>query len=219
MYTINQSETISDAVLNSTGVIGNWDSILTANNFDNWCPDLYAGLTLQIPDTAETNTQNLSLLQTYTANNLSVSDVYVQIAAIFAILETATPIPSSNVLPTVDLRTFYTVRLNETIGDAVMNSTGSIDNWGLILTDNNFSEWIPTLTAGQKILIPTDVNMVLNTYRGLTQYPANNGSVSDIYAQINAIFEELITPDDWILRNGIWDGDGKWRAYGLWKTI
>lgn len=218
MYTINQGETIGDAVLNSTGIIGNWDSILTANYFDNWCPNLYAGLTLQIPDTVETNTQNLSELGSYAANNLSVADVYVQIDAIFTLLETATPIPSPNVLPTVDLRTFYTVSEAETIGDVVMNSTGGIGNWDLLLTENNFSEWIPVLTAGQKILIPPDANLVLNTFRTLTQYKAVNNNSTAIYAQINAIFEELSAPDDWILRNGTWDGNGKWRSYGIWKT-
>lgn len=86
-YTVKPGETITDVVANSTGNIGNWDAILTANNFADWTPQLVAGQVIQIPDALVTVDQNVQRqLATYPICNSSVTDVFAQIANIVSLL-------------------------------------------------------------------------------------------------------------------------------------
>lgn len=84
------------------------------------------------------------------------------------------------------MATIYTVKDGETISDVVLNATGSINNLDSILTANNFTEWVPTLTTGQTIIIPTTVVIQPNVLRDLAIYPANNRMEnSTLNVQIN----------------------------------
>jgi hypothetical protein len=74
---------ISDVVVNSTGAIENWDSILTAGNYDTWTPKLIAGQKIAIPASVTMNLNNFRALSIYPANNYSVPDVDSQINSIF----------------------------------------------------------------------------------------------------------------------------------------
>lgn len=220
-YLVRQGEGISDCVLNSLGDISAWGAFLDSNFFDNWTPSLFNGQSLQIPDSSNNNVGNIEALAEYPANNFSVPDIYNQIDALFASLVGLTPIPSENVLPVLNDQTFYIVRVNESIGDVVMNSSGSIENWDLIVQNAFFSEWVPSLFAGQQIPIPSTINLNSNNYRALNTYPANNFSVPDIYNQIDALFASMDLTDRWILRFGYWLdsnnlGDSLWEDNKVW---
>lgn len=80
-YTVRTTETIGDSILNGSGDIENWSDILTANFFDTWTPDLFAGQKIAIP--SQTNLNNFRALNSYPANNNSVPDINEQINAIF----------------------------------------------------------------------------------------------------------------------------------------
>lgn len=217
-YTCKQGETFVDFVLNSCGDIAAWSDCLNANFENSWTPNIYSGLILQIPDNTFTNIGNITDLALYPANNFSVPDIFQQIDAIFALLQTAIPIPTENTtLPTIDTNTYFIVTPFSTIGDVVMNSTGDIQNWGSLLDANQFSTWTPDLFAGQKIAIPTTANLNLNNFRALNTYPANNFSVPDIIEQINAIFEQLSPDNDWILFTDFWRDIGFWRDNAVWQ--
>lgn len=77
------------------------------------------------------------------------------------------------------------------IGDAVLNGTGDISNWGAILDENGFNTWTPQLYSGQVLQIPDTITSNLNNVRALNTYPANNFTVPDIVSQINTIFDTL----------------------------
>ena len=62
-YTVKASESISDVVLNATGSLKNWDSILTANNLTDWTPILSVGQQIFIPDGINTTLQLQSNVQ------------------------------------------------------------------------------------------------------------------------------------------------------------
>lgn len=86
-YTVKPGETITDVVINSTGNIDNWDAILTANEFEDWTPELAAGQVIQIPDDLVVVDQNtLRAVQSYPICNASVSDVYDQIDEVLEVL-------------------------------------------------------------------------------------------------------------------------------------
>ena len=220
-YPVSAGQTISDTILNSTGNIGAWDAFLTANNFDDWTPSLFSGQLLQIPDDVEINSAIVAALATYPANNFTVPDIASQIAALFDLLATSTPIPSVNTLipATENTNNYYHVKHGETIADVILNSTGSIFNWGTYLAVNNFDDWTPGLFSGQQLIIPANAMMNLNNYRALTKYPANNFTVTDLDQQIFAIFELLNNPvQDWILGivPGFWSDTGNWRDGAVW---
>lgn len=216
-YQVRQGEDFSDFVLNSCGDIAAWSDCLNENFLDSWTPQLFSGQILQIPDNTNTNVGNIAELAIYPANNFSVPNIAEQINAIFALMENAMPIPSSNILPTIDTNTYYYVRPTETIGDAILNGTGDIENWDTITQGNFWDTWTPILYAGQSVAIPSTVNMNLNNFRALNEYPANNHSVPDIYNQINAIFELMNgRGDDWILATSFWRDLGFWRDFARW---
>jgi hypothetical protein len=68
-YTVRTGETIGDVCLNATGTLSNWESILNANNFLDWVPDLYPGQKIIIPDGAEIQNNVLVVTAQYPANN------------------------------------------------------------------------------------------------------------------------------------------------------
>jgi phage tail protein X len=108
----------------------------------------------------------------------------------------------------------YIVKAGETIGDVVMNATGSFSNWDVILTANGFAEWAPALYAGQPVFIPDTVAVDQNTKRQLASYPAANISVNDVYDKIDAIIQLLA--DNWILETGYWNDDALWIDTKTW---
>ena len=84
-YTVRPGEGIVDVVENATGSVANWDAVLTANDFDDWTPELVAGQVIQIPDamvTVDANTQRQ--LSVYPACNEDWGDVADQVAVLFS---------------------------------------------------------------------------------------------------------------------------------------
>jgi hypothetical protein len=108
----------------------------------------------------------------------------------------------------------YIVKAGETIGDIVMNATGSFNNWDAILGANGFTSWTPELLAGQSVLIPDTVVVDQNTKRQLASYPSCNISVNDVYDQIDNIIDQL--NDNWILQTGFWNDNAVWIDTKTW---
>lgn len=113
------------------------------------------------------------------------------------------------------MSSFYTVRVNETIRDAVINGSGSIINWDTIAKANGFTDWTPALVAGQLVFIPDSIIVDANTLQDKNSYPANNGTVPG-FLQILQTIWDLIN-DNWILKNGFWDDNGIWIDSDNWK--
>jgi phage tail protein X len=86
-YIVKQGESITDVVLNSTGSLSNWDTVLEANGFTDWVPDLAAGQAVVIPDTVNIDANTKRQLATYPACNASVNDVLNKIGAVFSTME------------------------------------------------------------------------------------------------------------------------------------
>lgn len=221
-YQCKQGETFTDFVLNSCGDIAAWSDCLNENFQNSWTPPIFSGQNLSIPLNTNTNQGNILSLAEYPANNYSVPDIYDQIDALFASMEGLTPIPSINILPTLNDQTFYSVRQGEGIGDVTMNSSGDFQNLDLITQYAFFDTWTPILYNGQQIPIPSTINLNSNNYRALNTYPANNFSVPDIYNQIDALFASMDLTDRWILRFGYWldsnniVGDSLWEDTDHW---
>lgn len=51
----------------------------------------------------------------------------------------------------------YLVKPGESFSDVVLNATGNISNWSQILDANSFTDWVPSLSPGQSIIIPESV--------------------------------------------------------------
>lgn len=109
----------------------------------------------------------------------------------------------------------YIVKPGETIGDVVLNSTGSFNNWDVVLSANNFDTWTPNLFAGQQVLIPDTVVVDQNTLRQLKNYPACNISVNDVFEQIDNIIAQL--GDNWILQTAFWNDSALWLDDHFWN--
>jgi len=215
-YTVRYGETIGDAVINSTGIIGNWAAILQANSYDTWTPELTPGDVLLIPDDLPVNNDAMAQLVKYPSNNQSVSDVYAKITVIFTTLAAAEPATAPVIpAPVKDTNIYYKVRYGETIGDVVLNATGNMANWSDILDANGYNDWTPQLAAGQIMIIPASVVTDPNTMRALQKYPANNESVPDVYDKINSIFG-IMNPNDWILKTSFWNDGDYWRDKSSW---
>lgn len=86
IYVVKPGESITDVVLNSTGSLSNWDSILEANGFGDWAPELLAGQSVIIPDTVTIDANTKRQLVSYPACNASVNDVLNKISAVFSTL-------------------------------------------------------------------------------------------------------------------------------------
>lgn len=109
----------------------------------------------------------------------------------------------------------YAVKVGETITDVVVNATGNLDNWDVILTANGFEDWTPQLVAGQLVQIPDDLVVVdQNAQRQLATYPICNSAVSNILDQIDQIVG-LLT-DNWILATGFWNDNALWIDTKTW---
>ena len=153
MYKIKVGETIRDVCLNACGSINAWNDILELNGYTDWVPELKAGQELEVPAIIDANIQRIQ--QTHLANNatdsnvLSSSIVNIEYILNNAILYDYTP---NNIVKS--FINYYVVRGGETIKDVVINATGTIDNWDVILTANDFTDWVPSLIVGQKIIIP-----------------------------------------------------------------
>jgi hypothetical protein len=109
----------------------------------------------------------------------------------------------------------YAVKSGETISDVVINATGTLVNLDQVLEDNAFDTWTPDLTPGQLIFISDACQIDSNALRQLQTYPICNMSITDIYDQIEGIFEQL--NGTWILSTGFWNVHAVWTATGLWK--
>lgn len=68
-YICSEGQTILDVCVNATGTPNNLEAIITANNFDKWCPELTPGQLIVIPDNVEMQPNNLLFL-----NNNPVTD-------------------------------------------------------------------------------------------------------------------------------------------------
>src|ERR1700739_2814859 len=108
----------------------------------------------------------------------------------------------------------YIVKVGESITDVILNSTGSLVNWDAILTANGFTDWIPTLTAGDSIVIPDNVNIDNNSLQDAQQYPKCNAVRQEIYDLIKDVFN--VINNVWILRSGSWDDTGIWVDGAVW---
>jgi hypothetical protein len=78
-YTVKAGECFSDVVLNSTGLLLNWDSILEANSISDWTPILTPGQVLIIPDGLQTDVNTIRGLSIYPAVNNSIANIYTKI--------------------------------------------------------------------------------------------------------------------------------------------
>jgi len=81
-YTVVPGMTITDAVLNATGNITNWDAILESSSIYNWVPLFTGGETLTIPSTVSNDNNNIRALQIAPAVNNSYN-VYPKIDTVF----------------------------------------------------------------------------------------------------------------------------------------
>jgi hypothetical protein len=117
---------------------------------------------------------NQSLLSQYPANNDPGIDINSLLFAFTDVLDTV--IVSQYDLPPVaaPFVNYYTIRNGEKILDACLNSTGTTDNWEDVLNANGFTDWVPDLSPGLKIIIPTGAEIQNNVLQILTKYPSNN---------------------------------------------
>jgi len=102
----------------------------------------------------------------------------------------------------------YIVKQGETIGDVVLNATGSLSNWDAILEANGAKSWIPDLVAGMVMKIPDASPIDPNTKRQLAGYPACNASINDVYQKIGNVFDTI--NNNWILATGFWRDPAVW---------
>ena len=131
----------------------------------------------------------------------------------------------------------YEVKNGESIGDVALNACGNISAWGDILNLNAFTEWVPTLTAGQVLQVPDIVDSYI--YDILQIYPAcNRDWTSDNDTDLNILIRYIqavipvpvdlpvITPASdfnyYIIRPGDTIGDVSLNATGTinnWEKI
>lgn len=80
IYIVSQGETIIDVVLNSTGSLDNWETILNANGFIEWNPSLEVGQEIII-EYLDQNINALRQFQLYKiCNNTSINNLDKQIS-------------------------------------------------------------------------------------------------------------------------------------------
>lgn len=109
----------------------------------------------------------------------------------------------------------YTVKVGETIGDVVLNASGSIANWDAILTANGFTDWTPALIPGQVLIIPDGLTIDLNSQRQLANYPAANSITNSILANIANVFNTIF--NNWILQTTYWNDVAVWIDIKTWN--
>ena len=85
-YIVKAGECFSDVVLNATGTLLNWDSILEANGYEDWTPILTPGQVLIIPDGLQTDVNTIRGLSIYPAVNNSIANIYTKILNIVTLI-------------------------------------------------------------------------------------------------------------------------------------
>jgi phage tail protein X len=213
-YVVKYGESIRDVCLNATGSINSWESILNLNGFTDWTPTLSVGDEIVIPDIIDTDVYKTQ--QLYPANNApDIPDLLTKILTFTDILDSATINEYTPANVTQSFINYYTIRENETIKDVCLNSTGTIDNWESILNANNFTEWVPSLSVGQKIIIPPNAEIQNNVLMITTKYPSNNSpDISNFDALVNDFISNF--GNYWILQSSYWDDGGVWEDSNKW---
>lgn len=114
------------------------------------------------------------------------------------------------------MSSIYIVRVNETVRDVVINTTGTFTlfNWDLIMKANAFDSWTPSLNAGDQVIIPDGIAIDKNTFQDKSAYPASNGTVPGYLGLLQIIWNIIL--DRWILRTGYWDDSGIWIDTDKW---
>lgn len=79
LYVVKDGETISDVVMNTTGTIDNWETILTVNGFGEWVPQLTAGQQILI-SYLDLQQNNIFEFTKYPLCNNAPSDLNSQIS-------------------------------------------------------------------------------------------------------------------------------------------
>jgi hypothetical protein len=191
-YSVKYGDSILDVALNGCGSYLAWSDILDLNDFTDWNPTLSVGSALLIPDVIDEYTKK-ELSKYPASNNIDIIDLSTKLATFKALLVSSTTnvyTQPENVVNQVK----YTVKQGETIGDIVLNATGSILNWSKMLDVNDFTEWVPTLTKAQKLNIDYD-SFQENVKFVLNNFPAcNNTDILDLDAQISAFIAKLTPP-------------------------
>jgi len=82
----------------------------------------------------------------------------------------------------------YTTKQGETITDVLINATGTINNWELVIDANDFDTWTPILIAGQSIIIPDSVEIQTNILNSLAgNLACNNLQITDFDDQLTVL--------------------------------
>jgi hypothetical protein len=88
IYTVSQGETIVDVILNATGTLDNWETILNANGFTDWNPTLYVGQEIII-EYLDLQNNNIIQFLSYPLNNDSgINDLDEQISNLISNFDT-----------------------------------------------------------------------------------------------------------------------------------
>lgn len=215
-YISKQGETITDVVINATGDLANWDSILSANGFKDWTPNFSEGTVFEIPATSPINNDVVFALSDNKINNEPPFNFLSMVAGLVYLIENGDPLVPVNYLP-AEIKSdeiFAYVESGQSIYDIVLNETGSLDNLDLVLEANGMSTWTPSLFIGQKISIPNSAVFYPNITRELKKYPVTNTIDGNVDQQITFIFDLL--NDNWILSTGFWNDLALWKDTKNW---
>lgn len=187
MYRVRQGETIRDVVLNSTGSLSAWDTIVSV--FNTWTPLLVVNQEIETPLPIEPFF--VQELDKYSLNNKpDINNLDSQILALTEVLDN---IEVFEVFEqpgiTANPDNLYIVKAGETIRDVIINSTGTISNWESII-DANGLDWVPELTTGQKIKVVYDElqqnvlhELQENQLCNIPQIPDLNTQINDLIAK------------------------------------
>lgn len=86
IVTVEAGQSIVDICLNNVGTITAWDSILSANGFTSWTPDIQPGDQIIIPAGLTNNLNAVNQFAAYPLSNFSVANIGKQINDIFALI-------------------------------------------------------------------------------------------------------------------------------------
>jgi hypothetical protein len=193
MYKVKNGESIGDVSLNACGSLAAWEDILNLNSFTDWTPILFPGQEIEVP--AILDAPNQSLLSKYASNNDSGVDIDSLISTFIAILNSVVVSAYTPSTTTETFINYYTIKNGESILDACLNSTGTINNWEAVLTANVFVDWNPDLIPGSKIIIPAGAEIQNNVLKITSKYPSNNDpSISNLSSLVDdfiALFYDL----------------------------
>lgn len=193
-YSVKYNETISDILLNLTGKIDNWETVLSDNGFTTWTPDFTINQSLQITEENNQNTNIIELKSYPICNILGINDFETQSQNLIQdfTVNSQPDAATFQIIAEAKQKT-YSIKFNETVSDVVMNLTGSILNWETFLNDNNLNTWTPDFTVNQIALI-TDLSDLLQTniIYELNSFPICNVlGISDFEQQSQSIINQL----------------------------